>query len=133
MLLVFLMIRRPPRSTRTDTLFPYTTLVRSKFEGVEKGAGKELYRAMPLNQFSGAIDGFRSAEHFGLLDRHGEALPVQRLDLRQRVHAVGSRVDEDAARPCERPELTLPLAHRLEGFVLGPDFGAAPHARNGCR
>src|SRR3546814_1635697 len=25
----FLMIRRPPRSTRTDTLFPYTTLFRS--------------------------------------------------------------------------------------------------------
>src|SRR3546814_6224182 len=30
----FLMIRRPPRSTRTDTLFPYTTLFRS-----DKGAG----------------------------------------------------------------------------------------------
>src|SRR3546814_1108641 len=29
MLFVFLMIRRPPRSTRTDTLFPYTTLFRS--------------------------------------------------------------------------------------------------------
>src|SRR3546814_20050248 len=28
---VFLMIRRPPRSTRTDTLFPYTTLFRSFF------------------------------------------------------------------------------------------------------
>src|SRR3546814_2267223 len=27
---VFLMIRRPPRSTRTDTLFPYTTLFRSR-------------------------------------------------------------------------------------------------------
>src|SRR3546814_1301477 len=26
------MIRRPPRSTRTDTLFPYTTLFRSKAE-----------------------------------------------------------------------------------------------------
>src|SRR3546814_15082989 len=26
----FLMIRRPPRTTRTDTLFPYTTLFRSK-------------------------------------------------------------------------------------------------------
>src|SRR3546814_7979697 len=26
----FLMIRRPPRSTRTDTLFPYTTLCRSR-------------------------------------------------------------------------------------------------------
>src|SRR3546814_18544344 len=33
MLLYFfvLMIRRPPRSTRTDTLFPYTTLFRSAF------------------------------------------------------------------------------------------------------
>src|SRR3546814_12440327 len=29
----FLMIRRPPRSTRTDTLFPYTTLFRSRPRG----------------------------------------------------------------------------------------------------
>src|SRR3546814_21146454 len=29
MLFFFLMLRRPPRSTRTDTLFPYTTLFRS--------------------------------------------------------------------------------------------------------
>src|SRR3546814_2841822 len=29
------MIRRPPRSTRTDTLFPYTTLFRSSFLGQE--------------------------------------------------------------------------------------------------
>src|SRR3546814_11565840 len=28
----FLMIRRPPRSTRTDTLFPYTTLFRSTID-----------------------------------------------------------------------------------------------------
>src|SRR3546814_8241938 len=31
--LFFLMIRRPPRSTRTDTLFPYTTLFRSGRRG----------------------------------------------------------------------------------------------------
>src|SRR3546814_15219243 len=30
MIICFLMIRRPPRSTHTDTLFPYTTLFRSK-------------------------------------------------------------------------------------------------------
>src|SRR3546814_19505164 len=30
---VFLMTRRPPRSTRTDTLFPYTTLFRSILVG----------------------------------------------------------------------------------------------------
>src|SRR3546814_14352036 len=29
LIVFFLMIRRPPRSTRTDTLFPYTTLFRS--------------------------------------------------------------------------------------------------------
>src|SRR3546814_18435915 len=28
------MIRRPPRSTRTDTLFPYTTLFRSRYSGL---------------------------------------------------------------------------------------------------
>src|SRR3546814_7755395 len=32
-LFFFLRIRRPPRSTRTDTLFPYTTLVRSPVFG----------------------------------------------------------------------------------------------------
>src|SRR3546814_18267455 len=32
-LFFFLMIRRPPRSTRTDTLFPYTTLFRSAYGG----------------------------------------------------------------------------------------------------
>src|SRR3546814_6770979 len=35
-----LMIRRPPRSTRTDTLFPYTTLFRS-LEGGSQGMNKQ--------------------------------------------------------------------------------------------
>src|SRR3546814_10850966 len=38
------MIRRPPRSTRTDTLFPYTTLFRSAFPYVNGGL------------FSGSLD-----------------------------------------------------------------------------
>src|SRR3546814_19823788 len=33
MFVFFLMIRRPPRSTRTDTLFPYTPLFRSSRSG----------------------------------------------------------------------------------------------------
>src|SRR3546814_6988836 len=32
------MIRRPPRSTRTDTLFPYTTLFRSVADNADAGA-----------------------------------------------------------------------------------------------
>src|SRR3546814_15254685 len=34
----FLMIRRPPRSTRTDTLFPYTTLFRAVGDGQPRRA-----------------------------------------------------------------------------------------------
>src|SRR3546814_18718729 len=40
-LFFFLMIRRPPRSTRTDTLFPYTTLFRS--------AGLALVTILPIS------------------------------------------------------------------------------------
>src|SRR3546814_2593513 len=51
------MIRRPPRSTRTDTLFPYTTLFRSPVSGAlmktyaradlafERGEGPYLFTA----------------------------------------------------------------------------------------
>src|SRR3546814_7958180 len=34
------MIRRPPRSTRTDTLFPYTTLFRSPLISIEPTTGR---------------------------------------------------------------------------------------------
>src|SRR3546814_8300150 len=40
--IVFLMIRRPPRSTRTDTLFPYTTLFRSLQRGRRVWEYREL-------------------------------------------------------------------------------------------
>src|SRR3546814_19145825 len=38
----FLMIRRPPRATRTDTLFPYTTLFRSRLRWWAGCAGPGL-------------------------------------------------------------------------------------------
>src|SRR3546814_3378896 len=46
------MIRRPPRSTRTDTLFPYTTLFRS-----------ELLDDSSVQQY------FRRSDHFALVKR----------------------------------------------------------------
>src|SRR3546814_1857414 len=36
------MIRRPPRSTRTDTLFPYTTLFRSMIQAAQVRAARAL-------------------------------------------------------------------------------------------
>src|SRR3546814_15296048 len=53
----FLMIRRPPRSTRTDTLFPYTTLFRSMIfrERAREFAfeGKRWYDLMFWSELSG--------------------------------------------------------------------------------
>src|SRR3546814_1736229 len=44
------MIRRPPRSTRTDTLFPYTTLFRSLDQTLDRALTMEEaeLRALPL-------------------------------------------------------------------------------------
>src|SRR3546814_10962463 len=67
-LFFFLMIRRPPRSTRTDTLFPYTTLFRSS---TRQGGREELCvgRTVATRDIAGrsvSISGgvrFRSEEH----------------------------------------------------------------------
>src|SRR3546814_3898739 len=50
------MIRRPPRSTRTDTLFPYTTLFRSKDRRNRPRLCRPAGRA-------GVCRSFRSEEH----------------------------------------------------------------------
>src|SRR3546814_10182885 len=44
------MIRRPPRSTRTDTLFPYTTLFRSAWADSIDRIQKELRAAVDASQ-----------------------------------------------------------------------------------
>src|SRR3546814_12210780 len=67
------MIRRPPRSTRTDTLFPYTTLFRSRFVGIRR-----------LRRGGG---GPRLVDH--LLYRTGGDRVVARLGLGE--HGLGQR------------------------------------------
>src|SRR3546814_10582130 len=42
------MIRRPPRSTRTDTLFPYTALVRSSDAGTLHRGDRRLGQIAPF-------------------------------------------------------------------------------------
>src|SRR3546814_5860834 len=52
--LVFLTIRRPPRSTRTDTLFPYTTLFRSR--GADDGRSGSEGQPVGLRTFDRETD-----------------------------------------------------------------------------
>src|SRR3546814_9424877 len=113
------MIRRPPRSTRTDTLFPYTTLFRSlggdgrsrPAQGVgRRGAdGRGLLRARTYSAFNAASAG---ADHGvaagGGADRTlSPARPVARSErarpYRHRASRRRSaRNDRDAAQPVER-------------------------------
>src|SRR3546814_12081880 len=63
------MIRRPPRSTRTDTLFPYTTLFRSPLRRAASDASESLRsnfeaggRAVADAESSGAPDSAAASE-----------------------------------------------------------------------
>src|SRR3546814_12922560 len=62
----FLMIRRPPRSTRTDTLFPYTTLFRSDPVPMELPEHKDR--------------GLDEERHGVVLERRAVTVPHQVID-----------------------------------------------------
>src|SRR3546814_8324124 len=82
----FLMIRRPPRSTRTDTLFPYTTLFRSKEPAHGRIAPAPLRAAPPLAR--------RNPDRNMGRPRRGRQSPPSRGLLRL------ARRDPRSARPC---------------------------------
>src|SRR3546814_1154958 len=78
----FLMIRRPPRSTRTDTLFPYTTLFRSQ---VLSGG----VTVISVGNGAGARAGIRAGDV--LLQISG-----QEIDSPERLAEVASRLTPGA-------------------------------------
>src|SRR3546814_11553353 len=75
----FLMIRRPPRSTRTDTLFPYTTLFRSH-QGADPVPRDLCVRDAPRSPCapdllrSASLSGLRSHRRPERLDRKSTRL-----------------------------------------------------------
>src|SRR3546814_3312217 len=88
------MIRRPPRSTRTDTLFPYTTLFRSHERAVDGGAARAPARP------PGALRGIQPAPRPG-----HEVRAAHRRQYRGEpdVHAArGEMAVTPATRPCRR-------------------------------
>src|SRR3546814_18467117 len=66
---VFLRIRRPPRATRTDTLFPYTTLFRSR------GVAAEIWTAHRPFPADREADGAAGAGHRKCRHRAGALAP----------------------------------------------------------
>src|SRR3546814_3178082 len=81
------MIRRPPRSTRTDTLFPYTTLFRSD-PVVRLGAAG----CGPGGVFQRTLGQLRQPDR-----RHGRGEPpvVEGMDVRARLRCVRAARSEE--------------------------------------
>src|SRR3546814_6498441 len=81
-MIFFLMIRRPPRSTRTDTLFPYTTLFRS-LSGL---AQAQLLRAVKEGAMRllilGAVGLVAAASMTALLAQTVDGIDVQAIKKR---------------------------------------------------
>src|SRR3546814_9129086 len=66
----FVMIRRPPRSTRTDTPFPYTTLFRSdRDRGGPAGGGGGHQRQTTGERVEGTVKFFNAMKGFGFIQR----------------------------------------------------------------
>src|SRR3546814_653565 len=108
------MIRRPPRSTRTDTLFPYTTLFRSLFEhrAAARGVNRQhrgFERAQRLDRLG---DGIGNVVEF-------EVEEDRQADLRHLMHAVmavGAKEFETQLQPADMmPDL---LRQRLGGVEV---------------
>src|SRR3546814_5974716 len=112
------MIRRPPRSTRTDTLFPYTTLFRSAFQAAAypaQAVGRpvlgtpEVIRTLPRADLVGYLaDWYRGPrmvlaaagriEHERLVDLAAEkfgGLPADMFGAAEPGRYVGGDARED--------------------------------------
>src|SRR3546814_2900064 len=76
----FLMLRRPPRSTRSDTLFPYTTLFRSAFL---------IGHRQPV-----VVEGARQRLAGEARDDVGGEVDGVQLDVRQRVQRSEEHTSE---------------------------------------
>src|SRR3546814_18051678 len=98
--LFFLMIRRPPRSTRTDTLFPYTTLFRSPALG---GGDRQRQQQQPCAEADGDV---------GAL---GDLLEDLRPVAAQVEHQVGGKVQAGVGERVQADHAPEAAEHGLAG------------------
>src|SRR3546814_10714470 len=129
---VFLMRRRPPRSTRTDTLFPDSTLFRSRRLAGDYFERTPLLRAYVSEHYRTAViltdvDGVPYLDKFAVLDdAQGEGLgravwqvmreETPRLFWRSRHHNAVNVLYHAEADGCIRQERWRAFWYGLDGF-----------------
>src|SRR3546814_11429157 len=97
------MIRRPPRSTRTDTLFPYTTLFRSV------RARREIIGADTLKRGGEVLDGVVAGRRAGMAAGAGEGDLEIGIGLLSALEAV----EDWLAVRAEQPAAAVAVQHHL--------------------
>src|SRR3546814_13489944 len=105
------MIPRPPRSTRTDTLFPYTTLFRSLDRKLQVGKKLNSYRAA-----------LRASENLSLRKDGYFLLVLLPAQPELQIFYFAKRNADDAYREYERFERMIPLRAADAQLQLFPDL-----------
>src|SRR3546814_15281434 len=118
------MIRRPPRSTRTDTLFPYTTLFRSHeiVDAVARSFAAETRFLDPAEWRDFAGNHACIDAHHPIFERFGDPhLPIgvacveiggkTRRGIVRDADRLGPGIEPDDRR--QRPEGLLPFSQRV--------------------
>src|SRR3546814_21074472 len=88
------MIRRPPRSTRTDTLFPYTTLFRSVVDDDRRPACGVGVEGVPRFRNGGDVD--------KLVGGVGRAFQIDAADTTERLRPPERGVDLLSGSACRQ-------------------------------
>src|SRR3546814_1219235 len=96
-LFLFLSIRRPPRSTRTDTLFPYTTLFRSLGYGYSRNGKWGMHHALVADQNREFSELSGTRRHAWRQRRHRRRKPG-----REEQSALCSTIDFRSVAPRQR-------------------------------
>src|SRR3546814_15669769 len=118
------MIRRPPRSTRTDTLFPYTTLFRSidPLTSPSASMSASSVRAMTSTiALPMAATSKRAVDAMEYPVLSGKLRRALGGDTRQGKPALDAHRADPHPRALPRPLHALPLAHGdLPGLPVSP-------------
>src|SRR3546814_19677353 len=121
------MIRRPPRSTRTDTLFPYTTLFRSDWQNL----GSSLYDGAAASVFLQPLARIDDpAERNWASEWLAAILAAERVTVEPQVKQyIWSALGSLARAPVSErtlPRLAVRPQHPQLHQALGPYFVGAP-------